>query len=520
MKRKFFTKIATLSAIIMIYSSCTDLTEESFDQLTADQLFKTEKDFKASLAAVYCDFYNTVWWDYNFSMEASTSISCIPQYPNDWRDGDTWLKIYTHQFSPSQGWPLEATYATLFKIVSDSNGLIETINNLVGGSEELKKSYLAEARLLRAIGYYLLMDTYGGVPLVTKALPDLANPPARSSRKEIFDFVEAELKAAYSDLNWGSSNYPRTSKGTAQTFLAKLYLNAPIYLGTGIDANSYYQKCIDACTDVIANGGYSLSPNYLDLFKAENLELAKKESIFMIDLEIIANNNTGGGIGWVRASLQNEVAVKIFNVVYGTWNGFVAIPDFVNTFEANDKRLQGLLLGPQIDPVTGVILKEKGVEVLGRNILNFTNASYGDGARFIKWQPDSKANGTAQRNNVPFIRYADVLLMKAEALIRKSGGPVAEADALVKQVKDRAYGSSQIVTNVSLNDLFKERCKEFYAEGGIIRTDEIRFGVWTKPKYFNGITMTPGESDNHTTVFPIPKKEMNANPNLVQNPGY
>jgi starch-binding outer membrane protein, SusD/RagB family len=204
------------------------------------------------------------------------------------------------------------------------------------------------------------------------------------------------------------------------------------------------------------------------------------------------------------------------------------MPDFVSSFDPADKRFEGsFLLGPMRNPANGAILVTAHgrplihtISVTKKYNIEATPAPYGwgqceqeDGARCFKWEFESGLTG-AMENDYHIFRLSDIYLMKAEALVRKNGSS-AEADALVNEIRSRAFGDpSKLLTGTTLVDIYKERRFELAWEG-FGRQDQIRFGT-----FLNAIPDWKGETDAHCLLFPIPQQALSSNENLIQNPGY
>src|SRR6476619_5945973 len=191
----------TLGALFLVpaltlIQACTNLTEVPKDALTPDNAFKTDLEIVAVVASVYANLRGTLWGYYNLS-EITTDELLVPTRGNDWYDNGRWLEIHRQQWTPNSGSALDdinGTWNTLFAGIAKANQMIDIVDKSSLGT---KAQTLAELRGLRAWYYYMLLDFFGGVPVVTT--PELkAN--ARASRDSVFRFVEAELKAAAAGL--------------------------------------------------------------------------------------------------------------------------------------------------------------------------------------------------------------------------------------------------------------------------------------------------------------------------------
>ncbi len=261
-------------------------------------------------------------------------------------------------------------------------------------------------------------------------------------------------------------------------------MNAEVYTGT-----AKWAETIAACDKIINQGGFSLHNDYLGLFK----DVAPTNEVILaiyVDGAKAPRNIIG-----IR-SLHGPHGNALFG--FSTWNGATVHQDFVNKYESGDARKAQWVTGPQPGGVNYQL-----------NISSLSAAGMEEGARNIKFLPVPPYDGGTSSNDFPVYRYADILLMKAEA-IKRSGGTGAKA--LVDQVRARA-GLAPLAGEPTLDNIYDERGKEFAWEG-MRRQDMIRFNKFNLAHDFKGV------SSPHYKLFPIPVQALNANKNLVQNPGY
>jgi hypothetical protein len=244
-----------------------------------------------------------------------------------------------------------------------------------------------------------------------------------------------------------------------------------------------------ACDKVIAEGGYSLVADYMTL---GGDRCPDQEVILAVYVD--ANQAPRNIIG-VR-SLRGAHGKAVFG--FDTWNGATAHQNFVNKYDNGDKRKAQWIIGKYPGDVNYTL-----------NISSLTNAGVEEGARNIKYYPVAPYNGGSSSNDFPVFRYADVLLMKAEALAR--GGNAAGALPLVNQVRARAGVAA--MTSVTLDDIYDERGRELCWEGHR-RQDMIRFDKFTLAHDFKPA------SDAKYKLFPIPAPALSTNIKLKQNPGF
>ncbi|WP_420480562.1 RagB/SusD family nutrient uptake outer membrane protein [Pedobacter cryoconitis] len=297
-----------------------------------------------------------------------------------------------------------------------------------------------------------------------------------------------------------------------------------------------YAKCIKEADDIINSSKYRLDNNYSDVFTYTNQNSA--EIIFAIPYdEIYGRGNQ------IHMKTLDPLSQGVYQMTAQPWGGNCAVPQFINTYDPEDSRLKdSWIQGPQINPLTGQVLINYVNAVPGMGGLDGIVAPGNAGFRIGKFVIKQNATGDLD-NDFPFLRYGDVLMMKAEALLRT--GNAAGAAILVTQVRQRAFKSSAAKAAVSGDDLLKgsryqyglqtpdgkvadvnggadikygrfldELGWEFAAEAHR-RQDLIRFGVYEIKKWFNHSPKSPTR-----TLFPIPQDELSKNPNLKQNPGY
>jgi hypothetical protein len=368
----------------------------------------------------------------------------------------------------------------------------------------------------------LLLDLYGNVPIVTRFDVEPGFAPVNNTRKQVFDFVKQELENGIPVLNnkVDLTTYGRFHRYVAFTTLAKLYLNADVFVG-----EEMWDEAIAACDSVINCGAYSLSEDYFENFAIYNEP--SKENIFVIPFTNVLAADWGDEI-YPPRMFQHHLWTLHFNggarfdTEQGCWDGMCAVPSFYNSYDELDIRRAAWLTGIQFSS-TGDTLRcnqEKNGQVLDYtpSLTSLENAYENEGARIAKYDYTEASNSQLENDFVLF-RYADVLLMKAEALIRKNGGVAnQEAVDLVNQIRERAFPDNPeklyTTSTLTLEALLAERGWEFAGEG-IRRNDLIRFGKYNDPADFR-----PTKTSDIYNLFPIPQDQINANPNLTQNPGY
>ncbi|HSJ67368.1 MAG TPA: RagB/SusD family nutrient uptake outer membrane protein [Anditalea sp.] len=527
-KSKLYIGILLVSIGGLGLPSCLDLTEEVYSEVVAENFQPGERDIPSIIAPVYGSLRGLMMgWQGHFDVqEESADIIVTPSRPNGWYDGGTYLRMHQHNWTPIQ-WQPTNLWQSSYRSITTANRVISQIEDGEIPIEIGREEVIGELKAVRAFAYYLLLDNHGNVPIVTN-FRDVELPQQRT-RTELYEFVINELDAVMPYLSKdASSTYGQLNYWGAKTLLAKIYLNAEVYTGT-----PQWDKVIEVCDEIINEGGYSLEPIYSDIFHWDNANSI--ETIFAVPYdEIFGTGNT------VHMKTLDPLSRFVYNMQAGPWGGNCAVPQFIDSYDEEDGRLYDTwIMGPQYHATTGemVINYTKEVPSIAATASN-------NGYRIGKYQIKQGATGSLD-NDFPFFRYADVLMMKAEALLRT--GRAGEAASLVTQVRERAFVNSNpakaVVTaetllggsryqygyqnedgtiesdgggDIPFGGFLDELGWEFAAEAHR-RQDIIRFGVFQTKSWFNH---RPHPQANTRILFPIPEGEINSNPNLSQNPGY
>jgi starch-binding outer membrane protein, SusD/RagB family len=493
--------------VLLLFFSCTNIEEKVYDKYSAKDFYASEAGSNSALAGVYAQIpgnWNGVgyagadrgWYDLNCM---STDEQVVPhRNTGDWELD--FARLYLRQWLPSDGF-ISNTWNWLYKSIFLANLSIEQLEGANGDP-----SKIAEAHVMRAFFYYLLIDDFGDVPFYTENSMTVDQIPQKS-KKEVFDFVVSELTTYVDKLpaQKGGDYYGRFNKWAGYAVLAKVYLNAEVYTGTVM-----WNECLAACNK-ISDGGFKLHSGAED---ASNVLGNKYYELFANvcpdDETILAiyltNDIVGRNIFSIR-SFGGTDATLLFGSGVSTWNGTVVPQDYYNKFAPNDIRIRQFRFGSNpYGPKTAGFIE------YSMDITNLDNpgADRNAGIRNSKFWPVPPMTGGGASNDFPIYRYADILLMKAECLVRN--GDAASAKTFVDQVRVRA-GLSALAGNPTLNDIYNERGFELTWEGHR-RQDMIRFGTFTLAH-----GLAPAVAD-YFKLFPIPTSALNANLNLKQNPGY
>jgi len=500
MKIKSFLK---LSALALILSACTDLTENIYDKVKSSDYGKTPAEIETIVGAAYASlrgFGDEVSLSYpsceffNFLNETVSDEACIPTRGADWYDQGRYQEAEFHTWTPTNMLIL-SSWRYCYKGINVVNQIISQVDRSELSVDQ-KDVVKAELRGLRAYFYYLLLDMFGNVPLVT--IFGVEEMPVKSPRADVYNFVETEL-IAIMDLLPKEIIYGRFTQNVGNTLLARLYLNSEVFIGT-----PRWQDCINTCDKVT---GYVLEPDYFTNFLTENE--VSREIIFAIPYD-----NKAGTVGNYLLALslhyKQKQAVSATSKYTDCVNGICLQPGVYSMYEENDKRRNGYLIGDQINKATGnVILMDNGNPLTyTEEIVDFVRAAQNEGVRCVKYEV-KEGQIWEQDHDWVLMRYSEILLMKAECLIRL--GSSALAVSYIAQVRSRAGLTTP--GTVDLEFLDDELMREFTLEGHR-RTDNIRMGTFFEPNWVTGATPA------YRGIFPIPQRELDLNSNLVQNTGY
>lgn len=534
MKTKFLIYTAALVfTFVTTVSSCTDLDEKVYSEVLASSFKPTERDLPYILAPVYAPFRALMfgWQGYFDLQEESADAIITPVRPNGWDDAGTYRRMHQHTWTSEQ-WQPTNTWNQAFSAITRTNMVIMQIEDgSIPLPDAVGSAAIAELRAVRALAYYLLLDNHGNVPIVTD-YSDVSLPEQRT-RAEVYDFVVSELTEVLPQLSEEvSPMYGRMNRWAAKALLAKIYLNAEVYIGT-----PQWDLVIQEADDIINSQAYTLDANYSDVFTYTNQNSG--EIIFAVPYDEIYG--TGSQI---HMKTLDPLSRLVYGMSAGPWGGNCAVPQFIDTYDPDDSRLYDTWIqGPQYHASTGeeVINYVKHVPGIGGDgTVALSNSGYRIGKYEIKQGATSNLD-----NDYPMFRYADVLMMKAEALLRT--GDAAGAATLVTQVRQRAFKDHPEKATVTGDQLLQgssynygwqnkdgsvdganggadieygrfldELGWEFAAEAHR-RQDIIRFGVFQTKTWFNH---RPHEKAQSRTLFPIPEGERTKNPNLDQNDGY
>ncbi|GGE47658.1 putative outer membrane starch-binding protein [Pedobacter psychrotolerans] len=524
--------IAGTILTLSVLSSCHKLDLKVETQLTPETFPQTDQHFIQLTGQVYVQLRQNWGTDYFFMQSLSTDESIMPARGGNWYDGGRFEQHHKHTWDKDNG-HVNSGWSWLSGTISKANQSLFLLESAPASSG--KVAAVAELRATRALAFFMMMDLWGNIPIVT-SFGETTSPETKS-RTEVFNFIEAELKDVLPNLSitTGATTYGRPTKYTAYAILAKMYLNAEVYTGT-----ARYNEAAAMCDAIISATGtpFSLETDYHKMFFIDNGSQIK-EFIFAIPYDPGFSN---GYMFYARYSLPRSLQAK-YSLKHTPSAPMSTLPEYYANFnDPNDKRNAQWITGPQFkfdgSPVT-VLTTKKGydqfytgsdggdtltykVNIMPNVTLRDASRPFDAGNDEIAWNMgyrnnkfycDSTSSNRNQNNDVPIFRYADILLMKAEANLRGAIPTLGQtALSLVNQVR-AARTTSPAWAAVTLEDLYKERCREMAWECWH-RNDMIRFGK------FEGKWGFKTDAQTFHRLMPIPASAMILNPKLKQNPGY
>jgi len=474
-----------LVAVMFSTASCEKyLDEPVYSEMDPETLLATEAGVNALLNATFGELFMR-GWDGKSRMNLENWCTDI-----EWETGGGENLIATQMINftwdASLPWFDNILWLRPYRAIRNANLLLENIER--GEYDASRKAiYTAEARFMRALAYHKLYGWFGPVPLRTSSDDPLEL--GRATEAAMQDFIESELRLVTETLPLPGeeANYGRPNRGAAFALLCKFYLNT-----------KQWEKAVAAADDVIALGKYELYPDYEQLFTVQN----EQNSEFIL---VYPQSPQDGGNEYINGALppgfqQSPEMGLVFQSGWQNWAAQYRLYDsFYNSFDDNDVR-RNLIMTSYVNGAGATI-----------SLLNDNNT------RSIKFRPDPNAIVNDHGNDLPEIRYADILLSKSEALAEIQW-PSQEAVDLVNEVRARAglIGDDAIALadfddlQAFRDHLLNERAWEFYAESGIRREDLIRFGKFVSSAHERGKT-----NANETHIrFPIPQAARDADPSL------
>lgn len=526
MKRIFYWMIAVLPLLI---ASCEDSLEYAPESsISTENFYKTEADCKFALNAIYSDLGNANTYGKNLSITWAAGLDeALISRDNS---SANWA-VARNEHTPATV-TIENTWRTLYRGINNANVFIERAPSATFEDDDLKNSFIAEARFLRAFYYFELVRNWGDVPLRKESVKDVSgNDIAKSPAADVYQFVIDELEAIATLLPVaGEGEYGRATQTAAYGMLSRVYLTRAGYPNF-ISPDESYAKVIENADMVITSMKHDLLSSYKDVF----MNLIKDvnnptEVIFDVQFSSLWGQGLreAGQIGQL-----NGIENKTKNSTTGPYAyGYIfAGVTLINSYDQdNDTRFDWNIASWKAKKDVPVDQKNKyqwypGKYRRGDRVLN------GDGTYSIVTLESGEKNNTGI--NFPVLRYSDILLMKAEAL--NELGHTNEAIPFLDQVRQRAGLIAIDVATVGSKDAFRneimdERLREFCFEG-LRKHDLIRWGVYKEklesakqdmidagvPSKLGWMYIWANNIDEKFNIMPIPLKELDENKLLEQN---
>ena len=506
----FKTLLIIFLCTAFLLNSCTDLEEENFDVLTEEQIDPNDPNtLELVIKGVYISLirpYN--WRDLNLLQESSTEISVTPG-----RDGLNWETNNEQDFKLHRWNSTNTFFQRLYEGFAITIGRANSLLRSIGDTPGLEAT-AGEAKFYRALAYFNLYDLFRYVPVVDEnsdPLVPTGNKPIDEQSQKVFNFIEQDLLEAVAGLpskrEVSSDYYPRATKEAAQTLLGKLYLNSEVW--TGVEK---WQEADDVLSEVI--GKYSLTPSISDSYVPENE--GSPEIIFSVVKSRLAEGNfpdQGGNVVNLLGLNQEYVKEVLGFEELDGFGGPGVSSDHYDTYDPDDFRRTLILIGPQNDPEGNLVIDYIPIVDLFEAGSNRDAEKRFQGLKSLKYVFDEDIVQRAAENDLVILRYADVLLMKAETQIRLNGA--GAGDDLINEVRARNFDPDKPVSGAGLDELLAERGWEFMYDN-LRRQDLVRFGKFTTNTY----KFKEAPSEEFRNIFPLPQDEVDRNINMVQNPDY
>ena len=535
---KNIIKMTLAAAVIGITASCTDLDVDVKSKYT--EYPNDPVAIEGKMSDVYYSFRQALGNNYNrvqtFSSDEATGVS----FGTDYFDKGENIHPSIHNFMSGDD---PANYWT------DLASGITKCNKIIEEFKETPK-VAAPARLMRAFYHFILMDSYGDVPVLDH-LPADNEAVVRSPRKEVAEFIEKEVKECLPDLSDknDASTYGKPNKWMAEALLVKLYINWGVYTcgdvtkyDVATTKNSKLDECVKYCDDIIGSGLFNLNDPYRKKFMFDNGPQIKDFIYAMPYDKVSAQGLLYGRYRAFRRIDDGDTQGYYGGKMGKSCAGICAMnPEFADLFclegdDRNDAVLKGKVFihdaitgeetdkpyiykGTQLELTKTITLQEGGLATLN---CGATPDGWRQGYRSIKFYPNPNEYSTYNRyqsNDVPIFRFADIILTKAEAI--KRGATATNGDtpqSLFNQI--RSYVHAPLLDHdPSLQEILDERGREFFDENWR-RNDMIRFGTFESEYGFHKHSNPDARFDKTCRILPVPDDILKENTNWEQNPGY
>jgi len=531
---------------ILLLTACS-LDETPRDQVSEDEIYVTADElYKNTVATLYNyiggaedgqGLQGTCRGIYDLQTFGSDE-AMLPTRGGDWYDGELWQDMYRHSWDAGLELSTKA-WVYLYKVISLCNHSLEQIEarkNLL--AEHQLTEYKAEVRAIRAIYYWYLLDLFGRVPIIYSSDVPVSEVQ-QAERSELLTYVYSELMEVRDQLSDEHSanrgvSYGHVTISVVNFVLAKLTLNAEVYAdddwtdGVRLDGSKIFfkvgeeslnawQATVYFC-DAVENDDFLLEPDYLTNFSVYNESSTENIWVIPMDKDLYKTQQQN----LFRSYHYRHAAAYGFTGENGSCATLKTLQVFGYDTDDEDCRFEkNYWAGVVYDLDNEPVMDREGLPLTyypWKVEMDLSGSPYVEtaGARMKKYLVDRNAtmDGKLMDNDIVLFRYADVLLMRAEARLRNGEPELGQAD--FNSVRERVLMPTRPLT---LENIYDERLLELCWEGWR-RQDMIRFGRYESLFMGDDFNEKEDESDGHTTVFPIPADALALNPYLEQNDGY
>ena len=572
---KIFNYIVSAAFCTLTMASCTDLSETLYDQVASGNYYNTKNDV---VRAAFRPFEHAYWSieSRHVLNELTADQLITPTRDGWWDDGGKWRRYHYHEYNVEDGGDAQTEWNGCFQGIMQSCKVVEDLSTLTPGkfgfSQSEFNNLTAQCRVLRAWFYLRLLDGFRNVPLVTTTT---GASMKQVEPKKTFDFIESELKECLplliekAELGSNSTIQGQWTKAAAASLLVRLYLNAKVYIG-----EDRYAECAQVAQDILDGkyGKYQVADRWDAAFDWDND--ACDEVIFGFPGAPGYSHwqYDGDTYNWTVPAPANYYLNDTKNKAGGHNTKYAASPSYapngtLYTYDlgmpilkfkkypddvrlklyrnlGNSKREGMFLFGyleykdengatkrvkaPEVDyelyirDAVGKFQSTPPNKWLSATSSTLRDGDHNSGWHFVKYPLYSDDDEHQLESDYTEIRLPEIIYSLAECKLRQ--GKPEEAGKLLNSVRKRNYPAADWEdylyepegrAKLDENEMLDEWGREFFAESRR-RIDLIRFGKFSSGTWWD---KTP-DADSHTEIWPIMRDVLNANHELIQNPGY
>lgn len=560
MKTRYFISAALLALTSV---GCTDLDVDIKSQYT--EYPDSEIALSARMSNAYYAFRNALGRRYDELISCNSDEYTAVSFDTDYLNGRDMSNISLHMVNADASNSQLAVYNDIQAGIVNCNQLLMDL-----GDGEDQISLTAPLRAVRAFYTFLLMDNWGDTPIIDYKILDSNSAIERSPRAEVAKWIETELLAVRDNCpsEVSESTYGTPTCWMVDALLAKLYINWNVYTQDVTSAswsptanNEKINDCIAACDRVIESGLFDLTDDYKTKFMYTNGSHIK-DFIYAMPFDAV----TAQGMTYARFRTwrrgQNNNGFYNIEMTNSVGGNMVLTPEFVELFRLPGDRRNDVIAGNtganitketfdvyQYDNATGMPTSVRNTYD-GNNVtftksiklatgtyvkdgVTYTRTPDADlncgatlegwtqGYRSIKFFPDINDYNVYSRNqdnDVPIFRYADIILMKCEAIVRGGSATLGDTpQSLFNQIRTYVH-APELNHDPDLQEILDERGREFLDEHWR-RNDLIRFGDFERDWGFK-YDYNPDAANPQYRLLPLARDVLNANANWTQNEGY